>query len=457
MLIISKLILLDRPLLWLIIALGFNLFICIVTAMSLIVAGEAVKDGINATALISFREIQRTNTGLDSWIPMIKAYKNHSEGSTIYSVFFKDKIKFQYPPSSLFLLNLFPSDLLNLEDEKKREQLRSTVGKLSIACLLFTIIISVLILEVGIYQYKNGISFKENKGLKFIPLRIIFCLMIGFTFYPLIKAHSLGQIQIYLNLLAALAIFFLILNRHVLSGICIGLCCLVKPQFGLILLWSLFRRHWHFMFSMLSIIIIGFGLSILNFGWHNHIEYLEVLRTISKHGETFWPNQTINGIMNRFLLTSDPVVWNSHQYAPYNVIVYYTTLISSLFILLVAFRQYRDSKRTANLILIDFMIILLAATIASPIAWEHHYGIIIPISAALLPILLYVSPFGRWTAPLFAIGFSATANVLLRPTLIFDNRWVGILGSHLFFGGIIIMILMLAARSYLANYSRQPL
>jgi hypothetical protein len=94
----------------------------------------------------------------------------------------------------------------------------------------------------------------------------------------------------------------------------------------------------------------------------------------------------------------------------------------------------------------DLMIALLVATMASPVAWTHHYGILLPICAAVLPALLQRRPLGRWTAPLFAVGFAASADVLLRSDLIFSNRWQGLCGSHLFVGSLIILGLLVNVR-----------
>src|SRR5688572_7044185 len=49
--------------------------------------------------------------GNDSWKPMARAQRAFQEqpDASLYRVFFEDRIKFQYPPSALFVLDLFPS------------------------------------------------------------------------------------------------------------------------------------------------------------------------------------------------------------------------------------------------------------------------------------------------------------------------------------------------------------
>ena len=41
-------------------------------------------------------------------------------------------------------------------------------------------------------------------------------------------------------------------------------------------------------------------------------------------------------------------------------------------------------KQQANVA--DFCLAALSFTMASPIAWEHHYGILLPILAAIVPL-----------------------------------------------------------------------
>src|SRR5687768_18027652 len=51
------------------------------------------------------------SAGNDSWKPMARAQRAFEEqpDTSLYRVFFDDHIKFQYPPSALLVLDLFPS------------------------------------------------------------------------------------------------------------------------------------------------------------------------------------------------------------------------------------------------------------------------------------------------------------------------------------------------------------
>src|SRR5262249_23501166 len=149
------------------------------------------------------------------------------------------------------------------------------------------------------------------------------------------------------------------------------------------------------------------GLSVARFGWSNHVDYVAVLRSIGQQGEVFWPNQSINGLLHRFLGNGDPVNWTGQAYAAYSAKVYFATVASSLVLLGLAFGISRRFVSRAELDRVDFAVVLLAVTMASPVAWEHHYGILLPIYAAILPILLESRPLGRWTGAVVIAGFAA--------------------------------------------------
>src|SRR5262249_13129216 len=67
------------------------------------------------------------------------------------------------------------------------------------------------------------------------------------------------------------------------------------------------------------------------------------------------------------------------RYAPFNIWIYSLTVATSLALLLAAIvpRRHDSADR-----LLDFCTMGLSATVASPIAWEHHCGILLPIFRA---------------------------------------------------------------------------
>lgn len=97
---------------------------------------------------------------------------------------------------------------------------------------------------------------------------------------------------------------------------------------------------------------------------------------------------------------------------------------------------------------------LVASTIASPVAWEHHFGAFVAIFALVLPYAMKLMPFGRATALLLCVSYVAVANVFLRPHLLLANPVVGVLASHVYFGTLVLFALLIATRS--ASGSASP-
>lgn len=94
---------------------------------------------------------------------------------------------------------------------------------------------------------------------------------------------------------------------------------------------------------------------------------------------------------------------------------------------------------------------LAALTIASPIAWEHHYGSFLPIFALLLGVF---ATRPRWPArSVFVLGlaFVAMSHAVLRPEWIFTSPVAGLAGSHLWLGAVVLFGLLLVWRARLAQ------
>jgi hypothetical protein len=172
----------------------------------------------------------------------------------------------------------------------------------------------------------------------------------------------------------------------------------------------------------------GLALAIGEYGLANHVDYLEGLSYLARHGEAFYPNQSVNGLMNRLWSLEDPgrynnLDWREHSFPPYNPWVHATTLATSAILVAACFLRRRREVGA-----VDVCIVLLTATLASPIAWEHHYGILLPIYAVLLPAVL------REPAP------ATKLFVLLAATP------YNVAQSYLFFGAIAVLVLLYGVR-----------
>ncbi len=69
------------------------------------------------------------------------------------------------------------------------------------------------------------------------------------------------------------------------------------------------------------------------YGFYHYLDYLPVLSFLSRHGESFFPNQSVNGLMHRFFFNGNNLQWVSDQFPPFNPIVYACSLIAGAIIL----------------------------------------------------------------------------------------------------------------------------
>jgi hypothetical protein len=270
-------------------------------------------------------------------------------------------------------------------------------------------------------------------------------ICLGLTYYPLLKGHSLGQIQVFLGMFAVLSVYLHLVGRRALSGACMGLCCLVKPQYGILMLWALLRRNWRFLAGSTAVFVPMTLWSAAIYGIGDYASYWKVLKDLARHGETFWANQSLNGFLNRLLMNGSPVEWSFTQLAPFHPAVYAASVAFAALVLLAALAG-RSGNREAPVRVLDMLCAFSAATIASPIAWEHHYGSFLAVFAFALPATLRYRPSGKAFLLALLMCFVLVSTVILRPELVFRDRWVGMVGSHLFIGATLLYLLLLRLR-----------
>lgn len=378
----------------------------------------------------------RTTHEVDSWEPMLRAraVAKTPLGSRLYeTVFFKEQTKFQYPPTSLLALEAL--DRLGL----------LTASSLNIINRLFFLMNALAIGVLGFLCIRRKRITGDQPGVVSSferPLVALSACTAALLFWPLVKAIDLGQIQVWIDLAFTLACLAWILDRRHLAGALIGLACAIKPQLGILLIWAVVWRQWSFVKGFLAVAFPILVISIHLYGWHNHWAYLDVLSYIGRHGETLFTNNSINGIVNRLLFNGSNLVDSAREFSPYHPAVYAATLAAFVgFTLLALFPAIRRRRLAPNIF--DFGAAALCSVMASPIAWEHHYGIMMPLFVlALGAILDSQSQDSRRTSlALLAASWVLSANYLAAANLLSDSR-LNIFQSYLFFGGILLLIIL---------------
>jgi len=370
----------------------------------------------------------------DSWRHMYNAleYFDDPQQQSRYSeLFFEKQIKFIYPPTSLLLFKPFSTFSV--------EQVVSRANLISWCLIVLSAFLVARILSISIQRYLYADMTRGERW-------IVYLLSSGFTilFYPIMRSFRLGQAQTWLYVLFVAAIWLWLEDRKGFSGVAIGVICLVKPQLGLLAFWGLFRKQWRFATAIfLTAGVVGI-VSIYVFGWQNHLDYLHVLSYISQRGESFHPNQSINGFLNRLLFNGTNLTWDAHLYPPYHRVIHLATTMSSAVLILFALfwkrplSQDEDGGTRHALPLLDLLIASLSFTMASPLAWEHHYSFLLPMFAYVLPLTL-ASRFKKVGVWIVGLSFVLVTNYY-QFTGLFAETYLNFLQSYVLFGALLFLV-----------------
>jgi hypothetical protein len=321
-----------------------------------------------ASALRYLRMAAADQATADSWRPMLRALDAWDAGQPIYrQVFFTDHVKFQYPLTSL----LFP---LVLRSETRRDvPLMKALNHVSLA-IYATFVLAVLTL------FRMGWSTETTEASDTdwrFWVGIAAAGMTTLLFYPAVMSYVLGQVQTIVNASVAVALAAWVAGWRRTAGVALGIAALVKPHMGLFLLWGALRRQWSFTVAFVVTAALGTAISLGVFGWRNNVDYLQVVSFIAERGEAFQPNQSVNGLLNRLVQPPAERTWNFYRFPPPSTVVRVGTATSALILLgLALLMPFRLGFGGSAM---DLAIMALSITMASPIAWDHHYGVLCPI------------------------------------------------------------------------------
>lgn len=366
-------------------------------------------------------------SSMDSWLPMRQAFEfwfSHKDSLLYTNVFFDQLIRFQYPPTSMFIsmwLGPVQRDLPN--------PAYTATLLVSMAVIWLT---TARILEIAFGRHGVVLERRSDRAALY---GLVGALML--MFYPIVLAFNVGQLQLWLDALFAMSLLAWMNGRKSAAGVLIGLICLMKPQLAVFLPWALLRKEWSFSRAMMAVGAIGLIVSVLQFGLANNLDYLKVLSFLSQRGEPFYPNQSVNGLVSRLVGLTDPGYYSSLVFAPEgrftppNTFVHLATLSSTaIFLGLAILRPARFQGDR----LVDFCVMALSATIASPIAWEHHYGVLFPIFAVMLPLC--------WGRParlaVLAGSYLVVSQFISITNALADTAW-NFLQSYLFFAALVVL------------------
>jgi hypothetical protein len=395
-------------------------------------------NGVDLTILGALRHVLHLYAwgGNDSWWPMQRALQVlHSPSAPrLYeTVFFSEKLRFQYP-----LTSLLPVEALD------RLGVAGVFGLNSINLVVFLL----NAIAFGFFAYliipeklasASGIKWSRHD-------RIIFALVAGLAaliFYPLVRACVLGQIQVWIDLLFTCAILCWALGRRFGAGLVLGLASTIKPQLGLLLIWGGLWREWKFVGGFVMGFAPSAAIAIVLYGIHNNVFYLDVLSFLAKHGENYFANNSINGILNWYFSGMDSLHWDGESFPPYNKVVHFGTVVGSVaFVLPVLIPPLVNRTRNASLTYLG--VAGICTIISSPVAWDHHYGILLPLYLIALRNVFRVSvrPSSSVLVGALVVSWTLVAN-FIPFALLFAHTKLAFVQAFCFYGAVVLLSVLL--------------
>lgn len=330
--------------------------------------------------------------GWDSWHPMMEAMKYvRSGGTELYrTVLFEGGIKFQYAPTSLLYVEpaytFAPTNLA------------LPMNVVAWLCVAATIVVMFKLLLLVTTTVRQAPPPEWAYTLLLLAAAVW-----TLTFPPLITAWALGQAQAIINLLCITSLYAYLRGRRSLSGVCLALAALLKPQLALFLLWGLVRREWRFTAAMAVTGLLGLMASIARYGLKAHVDFVSVLSFLGQRGEAYWANQSVNAILHRLVGTPGYDALFFDRFPPFHPLVYagstaftVVLVLGALLVGLLGRRSVLAPSHTPVLQAgIEFSIAMVCFTLASPIAWNHHFGMVLPAYALAAAASLRLRPWPR--------------------------------------------------------------
>ena len=325
----------------------------------------------------------------DSWHTMYPAYLHLREvgAAPVYTaIFFDHETKFQYPLTSLLIFPLFQA----VSGDPADWRVAFILTSYGFALILFVGLAGLLIDSIRRYAGPGRAASQ--------PERLVLgaCAVLATAaFYPLAKGLHVGNVHHWIAALAVLALWCWVRGHTGLAGLWLGLATLLKPHYGLFLVWGLLRRRLHFAGAMAATMATGALAAIALFGLGQNLAYLPTARFLTRHGEAVEGNQSFMGLLLR-MAGENSHRWEFHSFAPYLADVHGAAMLFAIVMLGAALLLPLVWRRAGGPV--DLAVMLVAVTMASPIAWRYHYGVLIAVFPVLFGVVAARPGAHRWLA-----------------------------------------------------------
>lgn len=404
-----------------------SLFLANVVQWAICRAARLGNPGGIKTFLLDFMHVRQWT---DSWLPMLKSLDYFAAHPTepIYYAHLYDTLI--YPLASLLPLVVLRK--LGISEP-------AVLHVLAIASWLAVLGVAAVSLCMGDRLLRRRNVSIDWQSIVAVTLACLGC-------YPLIKGYALGNAQTFLSFLFTVLLLLWATGRERAGGVIAALLAFVKPQYGLLLIWMALRRRWGATIAFLVCSAVLIALSVAAFGWHNNLDYIHVLSSLSRKAQSHYANQSMFGTLNRVIGNGENISYTPHLYTPYIAWVYRTTLLTGLVLIgATLFFPWGKLRGSTG----DLAATALASVASSPMAWEHHYGIVFAIAAWIW------FAYGCWQrrAPwLLAIATFLTLDALTATNFLAPHLGWNALQSYMYFGALLMLfVLMRLARNVTNN------
>ena len=367
--------------------------------------------------------------GTDSWTPMLGSvnYFLAHPGLAIYQAKLYDTLI--YPLTSILPLLWMKQAGMSDAGVLRALMIASWVAVVATVALQVRIAAKI----VG----RDGLSW-----------RAVMAILFGaFFFMPITLAYSLGQAQIFLDLFFSLLALFWIEGRERPAGVMMALLAMVKPQYGLLLLWAALRRRLKSLASGVAALGVGGAVSLVVFGVRNNLDYVGVMAGLSHKAQSHYANQSMFGLLNRAIFNGENLPYHPYVYPPYVPWIYGLTLATTGVLVLLAL-VYPWRERTGGIA--DLSAMAVVSVIATPMAWEHHYGVMLPI---FVWVWFEQHRQGAGSVWPLALAWVLIADFLSPFNLLAAIPVANLLQSYMYFGALLLLGLLLRA----PRQGRKPL
>ncbi len=367
---------------------------------------------------LAFAHVQ---TWTDSWLPMLKSldyFRDHPTEPIYYAKLYDTLI---YP-----LPSLFPMMLIR----------KLGFGAHELRVLAWTSWLAVVGVLLAVLAIARQELRRRGGSLSVATVVALTALWIGF--YPLFKGYALGNASTFLTLTFAVLTWLWSRGHERVGGVLVAAMTMVKPQFVLLILWFALRKKWGALASALIFAALMFAISFAVFGVQNNLDYLKVLASLSHKAQSHYGNQSMFGTLNRMTFHGENLPYHPFVYSPNIPWIYRVTVATSLLFMAAGlFFPWGKLRGSAG----DLGAMAILSVAASPMAWEHHYGIVFAVLAWTW------FAYGAWQTSkpwLLALSAFLTMNALspIHQFLSMHAGW-NILQSYLYFGALLLVILLM--------------